>query len=214
MIAGKCPHCGIKLTLGDDWAGERMECPKCDKWMSIPRSVPKPRSVSDWHRSSPVTDTPSHFDFRKQVDDDDGIPIRQPSNKASTDLVMGIDRKRFIVAALAIIGMLATFMPWGHVAFLSVAGTSSDGWLTFFCFVPILLVVFNNVLHCFLPTEAKCCALFAIGAGLIAIRRLMIISTAENDFGVFIQPGLGLFAVIGAGIAIPFVVMVYNKSQR
>jgi hypothetical protein len=47
-----CPGCKIKLTLGDDRAGETLDCPKCDLPISVPVTialsppVPVPRSSS------------------------------------------------------------------------------------------------------------------------------------------------------------------------
>ncbi len=37
-----CPGCNTRLTLGDDRAGETIECPRCDAAITIPAMMPPP----------------------------------------------------------------------------------------------------------------------------------------------------------------------------
>ena len=40
-------------------------------------------------------------------------------------------RQRLVIAVVAVIGMLATFMPWVSVPIAgTINGTKSDGWIT------------------------------------------------------------------------------------
>src|SRR4051794_7783836 len=42
MIVLHCPKCSIKLTLGDDRAGDVLECPNCDNRIRVPVFAPSP----------------------------------------------------------------------------------------------------------------------------------------------------------------------------
>ena len=46
-ILAVCSGCNVRLTLGDDRAGDRFECPQCDAMIKVPGGVPTaPASVS------------------------------------------------------------------------------------------------------------------------------------------------------------------------
>jgi DNA-directed RNA polymerase subunit M/transcription elongation factor TFIIS len=45
-IVINCPKCEIRLTFGDDRAGENLECPKCSNWLKVP-SPSTPKKPSD-----------------------------------------------------------------------------------------------------------------------------------------------------------------------
>lgn len=52
-----------------------------------------------------------------------------------------MNRQRFSVFIVAIIGMIATFLPWyGTGAMSSISGMGSSGWFTFIMFVLVLFV--------------------------------------------------------------------------
>ena len=49
-----CSECGTRLTLGDDRAGDRLECPQCDAMIKVPGpSQPPPREPEETDAEPP-----------------------------------------------------------------------------------------------------------------------------------------------------------------
>ena len=57
-------------------------------------------------------------------------------------VIAGLHRQRFAIAALAGLGMLATFLPWGHFPIIgSISGDAGEvGWTTLCCFIPAIVL--------------------------------------------------------------------------
>lgn len=47
MIYGKCPSCSFRLEFSDDFAGQRVICPKCDAKVRLPAREDSPEVVDD-----------------------------------------------------------------------------------------------------------------------------------------------------------------------
>jgi serine/threonine protein kinase len=54
MISFPCPHCGELARLGDELAGERVECPACGQPIAIPTTSDLAAATTAAHKRSPV----------------------------------------------------------------------------------------------------------------------------------------------------------------
>jgi DNA-directed RNA polymerase subunit RPC12/RpoP len=76
-----CPACKVRLRMGDDHAGEAIECPRCDSMIAIPVLLPPPAPPAPPPKSAvPDEDEDEKPRRRKRVapdDDEDEKPRRR-----------------------------------------------------------------------------------------------------------------------------------------
>ena len=59
-----------------------------------------------------------------------------------------MNRQRFAVFIVGIIGLVATFLPWYYIEMVgTLTGVFSSGWFTFIMFLLILVLAMRKDLH-------------------------------------------------------------------
>lgn len=135
-LAVLCPKCSVKLTLGDDRAGETFECPRCGTAISIPtllppspspspppprsRPAPSPPPLPSPPRSGPAPSLPPY-----RPPSPVPLPSAPPKPAAfSLDWgaigewmgsTSGVRLWRVLTASSLLLAMLTFFMPWVSV---------------------------------------------------------------------------------------------------
>ena len=142
-----------------------------------------------------------------------GTDAAPPSLPAAEPAAGGLHKQRIILACIAGLGMLATFLPWVRAPIIgAVDGTAGDGWITFVLFGLTLSLVFTGRRHEILSGggqvgAAICTAL----AALLGVWKILDLHAMKSDAarnGPFaealagsVQIGFGLYLVVLAGIA-------------
>jgi hypothetical protein len=126
-----------------------------------------------------------------------------------------MNKQRLIIAALAIIGMICTFLPWATVDILgaskTVKGTEGDGWITFVIFIIPLIFAFLGEKKQGLKFKQKMGVVIpGLLASFVGVIDVMDIKDKGGDM-VGLGIGLILLILIGVAIAVvPFAV----KSKK
>ena len=119
-----------------------------------------------------------------------------------------------VVAVAAVVGIIATFLPWMSVSVLGVSisakGSDGDGWITFVLFIAVLGVTIYNMFK-----EAKWAKIvITILAALAALIALIKVPDAlSNGFTL----GIGIILVIIAGIVaavMPWIPMGKKSAKK
>lgn len=136
-----------------------------------------------------------------------------------------MNKQRLVILAIAVLGMLAVFMPWVTMPIIgSVNGAHGEGWAVFILYaIPAILAVLNDRTK---PLEG----IWIYGAivpGLIcsaiAIWKIIEFNSAmgeteDNPFaaamGASISIGLGLYLVVLAGIAITAAAFLVKEKKQ
>ena len=59
-----------------------------------------------------------------------------------------MNKQRFAVIIVALIGLIATFLPWYKIVQLgTISGMSSSGWFTFIMFIIVIILALRKDLH-------------------------------------------------------------------
>lgn len=137
-----------------------------------------------------------------------------------------MNKQRFAVFIVAIIGMVATFLPWYGITGLgSVSGLSSSGWFTFIMFILVLFVglrkdtredmsmgmvwgasVFSLLTSCVVLWQAMD----------IFFAREGVFNIGDNTEGVALSQVkvlYGAWIVMIAGICVPMAGIVFRKGR-
>ncbi len=131
--------------------------------------------------------------------------------------------KNIIISGVALIGAIATFLPWATVSFLGVSMSTNgiaegaiDGWFTLLAFVAIIVVacvfIQKEDMHIGAKIGISVASLLPIGLGLYNI---ININTKTMGLG---SAAIGLWIVLLFGIAtaalpwIPFKNMIGGKK--
>jgi hypothetical protein len=137
-----------------------------------------------------------------------------------------MNKQRLGILIVAVVGMLATFMPWVNVPIIgSVDGTKGDGWITFVLFaIPLIICLLNDKsksVKGVLLIAAIIPSLIAaiIGTWKIIDFKSKMGQTGDNPFAQAlsssISVGFGLYLVVLSGIALPIVsfLIKYNSTE-
>lgn len=135
----------------------------------------------------------------------------------------GMTKKRFALAVAAVLGMLATFLPWVKISGLaamvrsSVNGTEGDGWITLVLFAVVLgLVVFMGDRAKPLTGWYRYVPL-AVGAInlIIGLYDLGQLSAAAEKMGRYgsATPGFGIWLLILMAIAMIVIPFVMKETE-
>lgn len=113
--------------------------------------------------------------------------------------------KNIIIACAALIGGIASFLPWATVSFLGVSISTNGvtetahGWFTLIAFVAIIGVAGYLITKEEMPMWAKA-TISALSAVAIGFSLFNIIDVNTNSAGLA-SAGIGLYLVLIAGIA-------------
>lgn len=137
-----------------------------------------------------------------------------------------MSRQRFVVFIIAIIGLIATFLPWYQIGnWGSVSGLSSSGWFTFIMFIIVLFLGLRGDQRANMSNRnVWLLSIFSIVASIVVIWRMFDIYfsrdttiTLGGNMGnltgneVFIRYGAWL--VVIAGICIPFAAFLFKGRK-
>lgn len=139
-----------------------------------------------------------------------------------------MNRQRFAVIIVAIIGMIATFLPWYKIAEVgTISGMSSSGWFTFIMFViVIILALRKNMQEDMSMGISWSVTIFSLLASFVVLWRMIDVWFAkegmfslggnmDNIMGSQVTVGYGAWIVVIAGICIPFVAYLFrNRTFR
>lgn len=139
-----------------------------------------------------------------------------------------MNRQRFAVIIVAIIGMIATFLPWYKIVEVgTISGMSSSGWFTFIMFViVIILALRKNMQEDMSMGISWSVTIFSLLASFVVLWRMIDVWFAkegmfslggnmDNIMGSQVTVGYGAWIVVIAGICIPFVAYLFrNRTFR
>jgi hypothetical protein len=162
------------------------------------------------------------------IDEPSGPNVKHRENLDNTDsLTVGLHLQRAVIAGVALLGIIATFLPWAHVPLVgAIYGTKGDGWITFVCFLVALTCVFIGDKNIPLAGWQKILVPVAgVAAALVGISKpiYFAIKSAElakdNPFaGAMmanaVQIGLGVYLVIAAGLATVALTFLLSRNLR
>lgn len=103
MIQFKCPACGKKLAVPDEYAGKQVRCPACQQTMTVPQQQPEPYTVFPASPPPPPPPPPYYMPYSSY-----GYPptAAKSNGMAIASLVLGI--ASFFIGCFAFItGTLA-----------------------------------------------------------------------------------------------------------
>ena len=125
-----------------------------------------------------------------------------------------MNKQRFAVIIVALIGLIATFLPWYKIVQLgTISGMSSSGWFTFIMFIIVIILALRKDLHEDLSMgiswSITICSLLA---SFVVLWKIIDVWFAQE--GMFSLGG-GAWIVSIAGICVPFAGYLFrNKSFR
>lgn len=129
-----------------------------------------------------------------------------------------MNRQRFAVFIVAIIGLIATFLPWYGVENLgTISGFRSSGWFSFIMFIIVLfLAMRGNQRLNMTNRNVGWITVFSALAAIVVIWRMFDIyfsrdtsitlgGSMGNLTGNEVYIGYGAWLVVIAGVLIPFI---------
>lgn len=136
-----------------------------------------------------------------------------------------MNKQRFAVIIVAIIGMIATFLPWYRVMDLeTLSGMSSSGWFTFIMFVVVILLALRKNLKedmtmglSWIMTMCSLLASFAVLWKMIDIffAKEGMFSLGGRMYGIMgsqVTVEYGSWVVVIAGICVPLVAFLFRDK--
>lgn len=134
-----------------------------------------------------------------------------------------MNKQRLAILIAAGLGALATFMPWVNAPLVgAIAGTKSDGWITFGLFaIPMGISLLNDKSKRMEGTPLYGAFVPAIIAGLFGLWKVIDFNSlmgevSDNPFAKAMREsisiGFGLYLVILAGIAVPVLAYVIKDK--
>lgn len=134
-----------------------------------------------------------------------------------------MNRQRFIVIIIALIGMIATFLPWYRIVQVgTVSGISSSGWFTFIMFlIVVLLSLRKNMMKDMtlgitwgvggLGLLASFVVLWRLIDVWFAKEGMFSLAGVESVLGSQVSVAYGAWIVVAAGICIPFAALIFRS---
>lgn len=134
-----------------------------------------------------------------------------------------MNRQRFAVLIVAIIGIIATFLPWYRIMEVGmISGMSSSGWFTILMFIVTLILVVRKNLHEDMTMGVSWCiticsllASFAVLWKMIDIwfAKEGMFSLGGNMYGIMgsqVKVEYGAWLVVIAGICVPLAAFIFR----
>lgn len=139
-----------------------------------------------------------------------------------------MNRQRFAVIIVAIIGMIATFLPWYKIMEVgTISGISSSGWFTFIMFVIVIILALRKNMHEDMSMGISwSVTIFSLLASFVVLWRMIDVWFAkegtfslggnmDNIMGSQVTVGYGAWIVVIAGICVPFAAYLFrNRTFR
>lgn len=139
-----------------------------------------------------------------------------------------MNRQRFAVLIVAIIGIIATFLPWYRIMEVgTISGMSSSGWFTILMFIVTLILAVRKNLHADMTMGVSWCiticsllASFAVLWKMIDIwfAKEGMFSLGGNMYGIMgsqVKVEYGAWLVVIAGICVPLAAFIFrNRTFR
>ena len=139
-----------------------------------------------------------------------------------------MNRQRFAVLIVAIIGIIATFLPWYRIMEVgTISGMSSSGWFTILMFIVTLILAVRKNLHEDMTRGVSWCiticsllASFAVLWKMIDIwfAKEGMFSLGGNMYGIMgsqVKVEYGAWLVVIAGICVPLAAFIFrNRTFR
>lgn len=134
-----------------------------------------------------------------------------------------MNKQRFAVIIVAIIGLIATFLPWYRIMRVgNLSGMSSSGWFTFVMFVVVIILALRKNLQENLSMgiswSMTICSLLA--SFVVLWRMIDVWFAREGMFslggnmdgipGSQVAVGYGAWIVVIAGICVPLVAYIFR----
>jgi hypothetical protein len=133
-----------------------------------------------------------------------------------------MNKQRMFILVAAVIGVIATFLPWIELAMGSVAGTKGDGWLTLPLFtISAVLAVLGNRMAPLSGASLYGTMVPALLAGLLGIYKIVDFNSSlpSGDNPIILamrqtmSVGIGLYLVALAGVAVPAIAYFLRDSE-
>jgi len=165
--------------------------------------------------------TPEFAAYTEAADTD----AAQPSSYVVKPATVGMHTQRIILACIAGLGMLATFLPWVRAPIIgSVDGTAGDGWITFALFGLSLSLVFTGSKCEPLSGGGQVCAAICTAmAVLLGVWKILDLNSIKSDMarqGALatalagsVQIGFGIYLVVIAGIVFWIVCFTFRSNS-
>lgn len=132
-----------------------------------------------------------------------------------------MNNQRFAVAIVAIIGIIATFLPWYDSLLNGVeSGVASSGWFTFVIFAIILVMTMRkNVKEDMGMGTAYGASILGLIASFVVLWRLIDIWLSKalelaGDMTGTVMVKYGAYIVVVAGICIPIAAFLFKSKFR
>lgn len=201
MISYVCPRCGGEMSSPDTLVGQPETCPSCGNVTVVPEDKKdEGMDIAPVHAPPPIPP-----------------PVGRPP---------GLHRQRIVLACIAGVGMLATFLPWAKMPIIgTIAGTAgAAGWMTFALFGASLGLSFLGRREQLLTGGKRIGAIApSVLAALIGLATIAVWRTAKSDaareggfaeaFAMTVQIGFGVYLVVLAGIAFAIVSFVFKGKH-
>lgn len=134
-----------------------------------------------------------------------------------------MNKQRFAVSIVAIIGMIATFLPWYRIEQLGTfTGLSSSGWFTFIMFgIVLILVLRKNIKEDLTMGISWCTTIISLLATFVVLWRMIDVFFAKEGMfslggdmsgvlGSQVAIGYGAWIVVAAGVAVPVAMVLFR----
>jgi len=137
-----------------------------------------------------------------------------------------MNRQRFAVFIVGIIGLVATFLPWYYIEMVgTLTGVFSSGWFTFIMFLLVLILAMRRNLH---QDVSKLTlwfmSLFGIAAGIVVLWRIMDIDFSQDTMltlggrmsGIIaneVTIRYGAWMVVIAGFCVPLAAILFRSKR-
>lgn len=137
-----------------------------------------------------------------------------------------MNRQRFAVFIVGIVGLVATFLPWYYVDMVgTLTGVFSSGWFTFIMFLLVLLLAMRKNLHRDVSKmNLWFISLLGIAAGIAVLWRIMDIDFSQDTMltlggrmsGIManeVTIRYGAWLVVVAGFCVPLVAILFRSKR-
>lgn len=133
-----------------------------------------------------------------------------------------MNKQRLFILGAAVLGIIASYLPWISLPMGSVSGLKGDGWLTLILFlVPTVISVLGNRAASLSKTNLYVAMGPALLAGLLGLYKIIDFNSGmpdtDNPFAIAVRStvsvGIGLYLVVAAGLAVPAIGLFVKDSE-
>lgn len=137
-----------------------------------------------------------------------------------------MNRQRFAVIIVAIIGIIATFLPWYRIMQVgTISGMSSSGWFTFIMFiVVVILALRKNMREDMTMGISWSVTILSLLASFVVLWRMIDVwfakegvfnlgASMDNVLGSQVAITYGAWIVVAAGICVPIAAYIFRDRS-